>query len=340
VGDVTRLPGELSLLSAVVASPADDVTKLVYADWLEEHGDPRGPFLRRFVHAVQGGQELPGGDSIDSAWQELAGLSLLRRLREGGLTADRDAVMALALPTLTFQAEPAAEEDIAVGVTKFGGRPDLPAGTLWPRCDRGPLEFLVQLDMAEFQDTCVGRSLPPGGLLSFFMYHNYSDDEYGNGRDWPPEDTGGLCVIHTLDTSALARLDPPDELSADRGRPRKPCRVTFREGLDLPDPPDSESDLASERYAVALARLQQVPAPSSAPAPDQSRRDWHQLLGHSHVTVLCDDPTPGPQWRQLIGLASDDALGWGWGDGHRLFWYVKSDDLSRGRFGNTWATDG
>ena len=35
-----------ALLRAVRAAPADDAPRLVYADWLDERGDPRGPFLR------------------------------------------------------------------------------------------------------------------------------------------------------------------------------------------------------------------------------------------------------------------------------------------------------
>jgi uncharacterized protein (TIGR02996 family) len=33
-------------LTAVLAAPDDDATRLVYADWLEERGDPRAEFLR------------------------------------------------------------------------------------------------------------------------------------------------------------------------------------------------------------------------------------------------------------------------------------------------------
>jgi uncharacterized protein (TIGR02996 family) len=33
-----------ALLQAVLASPDDDTPRLVYADWLEERGDPRGEF--------------------------------------------------------------------------------------------------------------------------------------------------------------------------------------------------------------------------------------------------------------------------------------------------------
>jgi uncharacterized protein (TIGR02996 family) len=35
-----------AFLSAIVARPADDLPRLLYADWLDERGDPRGEFIR------------------------------------------------------------------------------------------------------------------------------------------------------------------------------------------------------------------------------------------------------------------------------------------------------
>jgi uncharacterized protein (TIGR02996 family) len=35
-----------AFIRAIVARPDDDTVRLVYADWLEERGDPRGEFLR------------------------------------------------------------------------------------------------------------------------------------------------------------------------------------------------------------------------------------------------------------------------------------------------------
>jgi uncharacterized protein (TIGR02996 family) len=37
---------EQAFLAAIAAEPEDDVSKLVYADWLDEHDDPRGEFIR------------------------------------------------------------------------------------------------------------------------------------------------------------------------------------------------------------------------------------------------------------------------------------------------------
>src|SRR5262245_37130005 len=39
-------PGCEPFLQTVLENPADDGARLVYADWLEEQGDPRGEFIR------------------------------------------------------------------------------------------------------------------------------------------------------------------------------------------------------------------------------------------------------------------------------------------------------
>jgi uncharacterized protein (TIGR02996 family) len=44
---------ERAFLMAILERPDDDNTKLVYADWLEEQGDPRCEFLRWMVKVRQ-----------------------------------------------------------------------------------------------------------------------------------------------------------------------------------------------------------------------------------------------------------------------------------------------
>jgi uncharacterized protein (TIGR02996 family) len=44
---------EQAFLTAILERPDDDATKLVYADWLEEHDDPRCEFLRWMVKVRQ-----------------------------------------------------------------------------------------------------------------------------------------------------------------------------------------------------------------------------------------------------------------------------------------------
>src|SRR5689334_13851092 len=45
-----------ALLAAIVAAPDDDAPRLVYADWLDEHGDPdRAEFIRHQIETQNSG---------------------------------------------------------------------------------------------------------------------------------------------------------------------------------------------------------------------------------------------------------------------------------------------
>jgi uncharacterized protein (TIGR02996 family) len=54
-------------VAAIHAEPDDDVPRLIYADWLDEHGDPRGPFVRAQVALAR----LPVDDPQRAEWAEL-----------------------------------------------------------------------------------------------------------------------------------------------------------------------------------------------------------------------------------------------------------------------------
>src|SRR4051794_23842402 len=92
------LPGEADILANVLTNLSDDPAKLVYADWLEEHDDPRGPLLRRFVTAYRGSKKLPQAKSTPQPWRDLVGITLIARLRGTDLAARTDQLLALARP--------------------------------------------------------------------------------------------------------------------------------------------------------------------------------------------------------------------------------------------------
>jgi len=54
---------EQGFLQAILADPDDDVHRLVFADWLEERGDPRGEFIRLQIE-----RNRPCLDEVKSAW--------------------------------------------------------------------------------------------------------------------------------------------------------------------------------------------------------------------------------------------------------------------------------
>ena len=56
-----RSPLEAAFRRAVLADPADDAPRLIYADWLDEQGDPRGEFMRVQCRLAE---LLPGDEAV------------------------------------------------------------------------------------------------------------------------------------------------------------------------------------------------------------------------------------------------------------------------------------
>jgi len=64
-----------AFIRAVVDSPGDDTPRLVYADWLDDHADPRGPYLRAEVELARTGtvacekKLLSLAPGLDAIWR-------------------------------------------------------------------------------------------------------------------------------------------------------------------------------------------------------------------------------------------------------------------------------
>ena len=320
-----RLPGEADILATVVADLRDETPRLVYADWLEERSDPRGAFLRKFVAAARGAGDarLPPSRRFPRVWRDVVGVTLIERLHALGLTDRRDALLGLARPTVMLSPKPAKGKALPVGGSRFGGLPDLPQGVAWPAWDKGPLGFLAQINLADLHGTLAGRDLPPRGLLSFFVFN---DAEEG----MPAPDKGSWQVLYAPDPSALRPHPAPDGL--DEWNPLAPAhRLTFAETLDLPGRDSPWGD----QVGIGLDRWEAYHELRLALRPSHPH-----LLGYSRVRSLLEDPIPGADWRHLITFDSDDDLGWTWGDGDQLYYFVRERDLRRGRFDATAVSHG
>ena len=82
---------ETDFLAAITLRPNDDLTRLVYADWLEERGDDRASYLRLVVEISQRiEQNRPYrrlmtryrsiADQLDRSWRDVVGKRFRLRL--------------------------------------------------------------------------------------------------------------------------------------------------------------------------------------------------------------------------------------------------------------------
>src|SRR5262245_10793012 len=108
---------EDAFLSAIEADPSDDTNRLVYADWLEERGDPRGEYIRLRLKV----REPRGRQRVQT------------RLAE--LSSDLDAEWrgrVFAVPKLAIKNYRRVKKPVTNPVTKFGGQPVWVAEPTWP----------------------------------------------------------------------------------------------------------------------------------------------------------------------------------------------------------------
>ncbi|MBV9126066.1 MAG: TIGR02996 domain-containing protein [Planctomycetes bacterium] len=68
---LSRTSEDQGFLAALRAQPTDDTLKLVYADWLEEHGDPRAEFIRLSISLRDRQADEKGTPMFLARWNEL-----------------------------------------------------------------------------------------------------------------------------------------------------------------------------------------------------------------------------------------------------------------------------
>jgi uncharacterized protein YwqG len=250
-----------------------------------------------------------------------------------------------------------------VGESRFGGIPDLPGGVKWPSYVRrvedprsgqvsrasAALDFVGQLRLADVPPGVLPPECPTSGLLSFF----YDRVEQPWGFD-PADRGGGQVLYHPESVNVLPTLPPPEL----RARATRACAVQLAAEWTLLDP-----DMVPEREPAhddVIDRWDEVMQVMSR-WPDQPE---HRLFGHSQniqneMTLECQlvssglycgdgDPEENPLFARLAGGAKDwilllqldtddEGLGWIWGDCGRIYFWIRRQDLSAGRFDATWT---
>ncbi len=338
---------ELSLLQAIASDLSDDDALAVYCDWLEDHDDPRGPFLRDFLKAFAEKLPLPPiPTAFSPAWSEVLGLPIRRRLRNGleasepkmmrylrgkypqGFTAYEphfNEILRTLRPGVCLVAGEAAPlETFPVGTTRAGGLPDLPIGMAWPhfppssrlRSSMLLIYFLLQIDLAEVRGTFADGALPESGLLSLFQSQSCFHD------DAPP------AVYYFPPGTPLRRYSPPT--------PKPP-------GFDETIPAAVSHPLIltdSLQSRGELPRLgEREPGPDYLVEGyyDQQERDrwfctrWTEGLDNFWVAEGLEDLNLTAHLK-LFEFPCDAILNWNFGDGGRMHLYVPPEDAREGRF--------
>jgi hypothetical protein len=228
--------------------------------------------------------------------------------------------------------------------SKLGGDPDLPADVAWPAADQGLRTFLGQMDLAAFGADASIDWLPEQGRLYLF---------------YDPDRHGFTDVVRVLFNSEPA--GPPTSAPGKPGRRFPERRVAFERFISAPSPEWLRIDL--RELDVDFAALGEglgglVDAPT--PAEIQHRiggypneiQDECMPLSCEHLARGLPPPVWGEavppaidraskEWRLLIQIDSDPALKMSFGDGGRLYVFIRERHARAGDFSKTvtlWQT--
>ncbi len=284
------------------------------------------------------------------------------------LSAHEDQLLALRSPAVILRSKklgkrgwsgPDLRHAPKLGASRFGGWPDLPEGSEWPRSDDRPMAFLAQVNLAEAHAAQPDLRLPKEGLLSYFLgctgevYTPENDERecYMADilQDRPAAAEPGWAVIYSPASGRLARF-----VNDDSPLPQlfNPALMRFQAGgKALPD-----------EHSAAMAMLDLSPAARAdyfeMIGQLQSSNAGHQLLGYPTLIqytppeLYCEangfDFPAAPEtdefreferraseWVMLLQLFSDQNVDYLWGDAGNLYFYIRRSALEQFDFSDT-----
>lgn len=243
----------------------------------------------------------------------------------------------------------------ATGLTKFGGKPDVPEDFEWARYDGRPLAFLAQFDLEEISRYDTEDLLPKTGVLSFFY------DLETKPQSVDDEDRGFARVCRFEDKNALRTAEFPDDLKAEHRLPA--LGITARSEKSY----QSYPDFLLQRPKL-VEEWEKFEGAQNSIGIDESG-NISKMLGwadpiRGNMTVDCElmsrgynigdeqgrseipplDRQEAEQWsaKDWLPLLQLDAVRDGdfclkFGDPGRLYFYIRRDDLASRIFNEVMA---
>jgi uncharacterized protein YwqG len=281
---------------------------------------------------------------------------------EHGFAKDVDVIRKYLLPCVGFTLREG--DHSGVGTSRLGGKADLPPDCPLPTWSKGPLHFVLQVNLADLAPHDETGLFPPEGLLSFF--YDFNEDPAG----FDPEHIPGHRMYYFPPNVLLEPKQAPQpeiplpELSMRfwpaSSLPFIGTQAYQRLARELgPGWGEDEFDDHFDEYDEFCREVFQAGAPTKE-AP------LHHLGGHCHniqgdmqreaalvtngiylgqgITSESDlrkqeelQPT-FENWQLLLQIDSDSAADICWGDAGMLYYWALLEDIKRRDFSHTWMT--
>lgn len=255
-----------------------------------------------------------------------------------------------------------AQGKLAVGASKFGGRPDVPADFIWPvfetdtreddQVKERPLAFLAQFDCAQLAPLDPEGLLPKEGLLSFF--YELESQRWG----YDPKDAG--CARVFWFEGPLAPAEFPAELAENFRLPEMAAQLSG--ATDAPDFQDAcpalEYPWTANDYRIFDQARRELGM--DYPANRSQLLGWPDII-QNNMTLQCELISRGyylgGSWEKIpleerSALRTPSVRDWQllfqldtvengdfelmFGDCGRIYFYIRREDLAQRRFDRVW----
>lgn len=255
-----------------------------------------------------------------------------------------------------------AQGKLAVGASKFGGRPDVPADFIWPvfetdtreddQVKERPLAFLAQFDCAQLAPLDPEGLLPKEGVLSFF--YELESQRWG----YDPKDAG--CARVFWFEGPLAPAEFPAELEEDFRLPELAAQLSG--ATDAPDFQDAcpalEYPWTANDYRIFDQARRELGM--DYPANRSQLLGWPDII-QNNMTLQCELISRGyylgGSWEKIpleerSALRTPSVRDWQllfqldtvengdfelmFGDCGRIYFYIRREDLAQRRFDRVW----
>lgn len=253
-------------------------------------------------------------------------------------------------------------EEIPIGASKVGGRPDLPEQFKWYYFNgrapldnftkNRPLSFLAQINCAEVKKYDLDNRLPEHGMLYFF----YELETMTWGFD--PKDKGSSRVYYyDGDISKLVRTDYPQDMPREYKLPS--IKLRFESENNIPDYDEIE-EICNEFDNDGWQKYYEFKYKGNMPTDDSAK-----ILGYADsiqgsMILQCEMVSRGfycgnpelkitdkqleeirkckKEWKLLfqLGDVSKGKFQLMFGDCGKIYFYVREKDLKNKNFDNVW----
>lgn len=246
-------------------------------------------------------------------------------------------------PEVRIVPERANEDEMPLGQSKIGGRPDMPRSVEWPLEDNGKhLTFLAQINLEELPNEVPIEHIPERGILYFF----YREDQDFWGES--AENAAGFRTLFIKQPVGLERRETPATFTLMRNGRYAPCKLSFHPAYSLPnwehsfvraqlgrDCIDAYSDITSstDLRTKLFGHSNNVQGTMEYECEMVARGyNWQTNPEHLEKEIAVSQY----QWKLLFQLDSEAEAEMMWGDVGKLYFWIREADLRAQHLDRTW----